>query len=302
MGMVNQEVSEYVRACLTAGVAKEQIVRDLMGKGWLQKDIEAAFEANGHLEIIVPLPVSEDPDPTVPGHVQASVVVALIPAYVSLWLAAVSAATIALLVYFGISVMSPSGLSLMTLYTESMADGHRWLLLLLPATVIGLCSMFLGWWQGRRIYKREQKRVQAFFFGTSVYLVLVFLALGIISSVLVKGIGMVASDVSFAVGLIFSVAFQASIQILYVGLLLCMVLLLTSLCRAPLAALHIPSTRIVVYRYMVIGAAVLLALYVFSVAAPLASVLNQQWLCHAVYSDQAKNDCFLNLHFPGYQF
>ncbi|OGC78998.1 hypothetical protein A2852_00090 [Candidatus Adlerbacteria bacterium RIFCSPHIGHO2_01_FULL_54_23] len=167
-------------------------------------------------------------------------------------------------------------------------------LFLLPAVVVSLILILISWRWGRNIYRKENRPVQGFFFGTSLYLLLVFLALGITNVLLVGYAHTVADDVSFAVGLIFSIFFITSIQILYVGLLICMGLLIYSTRSSPEEPSQAPSPLAIQFRYAVMGVMIIFALYIFGLAAPIATATHQQWLCNLVYSSRAKADCLLN--------
>src|SRR3989344_724662 len=203
-----------------------------------------------------------------------------------------SAVVIAILMYVGIRVVTSAQISLFALFINPEMGGY--ILFLLPALVVGLVFILISWRWGRKIYKQEDRPVQAFFFGTALYLFLVFLALGITNVLLVGYARTVAADVSFAVGLIFSIFFLASIQILYVGLLVCMGLLIQSTRSSPQEPFIVRPPLTIQFRYAVMGVAVIFALYSFGAVALVASATHQQWLCNLVYSSRTKASCFLS--------
>lgn len=293
--MITQQVLDYIRQQLATGISKEQIGQNLSTQGWSQQDINEAFASIG-ATTAVPRPPTPPNSPLQKGPqvvTQNNMTASRPIKNNTLLLLGGSAILIAVLMYFGVRVFVPAQMSLFAMLTNAEAAGQSYFLFLLPAVVLGLIFVMISWWWGRRIYKKENRPIQSFFFGTSLYLLLIFLTLEILNVVLVHFANGLPEDGPFVVGLVFSIFFLASIQILYVGLLVCMGLLIFSTRSSTQEPPLLRSKFAIQIRYAVIAITVALALYAFGAIAPVASVLNQQWLCNLVYSSRAKADCFL---------
>jgi hypothetical protein len=287
--MITPQILDYVRQQLVAGVSREQILQNLSTQGWSQQDINEAFAAV-EATANVPRPTSVS-SPTLQKNPQTTTPNSFVSSSTkgkTFWLLVTSALIVAIVVGWGVFTTISAPLLLVGVIFSP------YILALLPAIILGAIFIAISRWIGKRIFRKENTPFQAFFFATALYLLFVLASLTLTSFLLTNYGGSVADDVSFAVGLIFSMFFTSSVAIFYLGLIVCMALLVSSFRTLSAEPLVIRSKTYIWGRYALIGLVVLMLVYVFGTVAIFARVLHSQSLCNLVYSSRAKADCFLN--------
>ena len=286
--MITPQILDYVRQQLGAGVSREQILQNLSTQGWSQQDINEAFAAV-KTTANVPQPPSvssptlqEDPQTTPNSSFSRPT------RGNTFWLLVASALVIAIVVGWGVFTTISAPLLLVGVIFSP------YILALLPAIILGAIFIAISRWIGKRIFRKENTPFQAFFFATALYIFFVLASLTVTNFLLTNYGKSVADDVSFAVGLIFSMFFTSSVAIFYLGLIVCMAFLVFSF-RTPSAEPPVIRSKTHIWgRCALIGLVVLILAYVFGTVAIFARVLHSQSLCNLVYSSRAKADCFFN--------
>jgi hypothetical protein len=298
--MQKEEVVTYLRTQFAGGATKEQVKARLTIEGWSPQEIDEAFSAFEAAPAPVP-PAAVDVKKAsggvlLGGHARLlnEQVSGTRTAAVKVLLLLCLAAGLGVSLYFGIRDLIPSDLSLALFISKAGSDQRSMLLFLLPAVGLALISLLIGWLWGRHIYRRENHPILGFLFGISVYVLMTYGTIQATFTVMSHYAKFLPEAGSFVVGLVISMFFLASVQILYVGFLLCMLLLIfftRSYAQSPAEPM---SSFALFFRCIVIGGALLMSFYIFGVFGQIAPKLHEQRLCNFVYDAYSKAECMLN--------
>jgi hypothetical protein len=198
------------------------------------------------------------------------------------------AVVIALLVFFGLLnfVETEQILFLLPMIIFSLP-------FVLPAILLIGVFIYVAQRFGTQAYVREGVPLRSFAFGTALYILQVFAAIVIANFILVQNARLAPQDMQFATGLLSSASLTLSFFIAYIGLLICMRKLLASIKKNTTHTEYTSSHAL--FQYVVVGIVIILSLYVFGVAAPIAKITQSEPLCSLVYKNSKKADCVSNI-------
>ncbi|MEK7063458.1 MAG: hypothetical protein AAB955_02060 [Patescibacteria group bacterium] len=284
--MISQQLLEHAREQLAAGVSPEALEQELLKHGWAADGVKEAITAASNSTIITPRITP------LPAHAAVPQMPAMTGGRGGEWMLLTGIAVgIGALMYWGLSMVVPPELSLFTLF-EPEAQG-MWFYFLIPGVVIGLLALGASSVWGVRVIWAEGKPIHGFLLGVSVYLLLLFGIVEAAQYAAAQYANTLPEDGPFVVGLMFSSSFLYSAQIFYGLLVILMLVLIVASRRRQREPLKKRAPWVVYARGAIIAAGVVLTLYVFGAAAPVALITGEQWVCNAVYPKQIKTRCFL---------
>jgi hypothetical protein len=194
------------------------------------------------------------------------------------------AATIAVLLFFGLINLNSLGIGIFLLLFNPAV------LVNIPVAVVLAGLIFFIVKQFKRTVQDGFGVYVPFLYSVSFYFLISVLLFWIAGRILTLQVSSVPSDTQFAVGLVGSIFLTSVIPFVYIGLLVLMGVLIRST-RNLQGHVQDKNNKI---SLIIISAASLLALYLFSAIAPLASLLNSQSLCSFVYNTEIKRNCLVN--------
>lgn len=290
--MVNQQLLTYVEQQVSAGVSREEIFQALRSENWLDEDINSAFltaQSNLNPNSVLTPPTDSGPNPLfLEKDTQTEDVVVHTTNHSIGRKLLIFSLIIAVTIFFSVTAMTQFSFGrILSLFSSSL-----FFYAVLPTLLITALVTFLLYRYIKKQYRRSTKPIQLFFFGVSLYFLVVLFVLGIFKYSTTVYIKSVPPDLSFAVGLISSLVYVNAIYLFYIGLLVYMKLLISVLKSDSQSGTTESQSRSVI-RYSMMGLAVLMGLYVFNIMTPVAVVLNTQLLCKLNYSTRAKSNCLV---------
>ena len=213
------------------------------------------------------------------------------------WVLSCFALLIAVLTYIGtFGLVSPYFIILLFIPSESDLFLFGAPAALIPIAIVVILFTLGSWYWGRRIYRRENRSYQAFFFSTALYVVLTTGMLVAIPLLLAVGSAVSPdADPLLSISLGYLLVFMIGLgqYISYFGLVLLLVLIVFSL-RKEIVPTRATSLASNIFRYVIIGLAILISLYTSGIFSYAGQVTGLNSFCDETVKDADGTHCYIN--------